>query len=357
MTGIHQFIAGYSRGDAISNEARVLREMFRSWGHPSELYCETRRILPELRRDARDIAEAAGSIRPEDVALLHLSIGSPVNDAFAALDCRKVLYYHNITPPDFFRGLQDEIVRNLETGRRQMKELAGKAGRNIAVSAFNAAELEANGYEDVRVIPLMLDRSQWVGPADRRIIQQYRDGMINILFVGRCAPNKRIEDLLFTLYYMQKYVNADTRLIHVGSHAGLERYYALLRTKARELGLANIVFTGSIPQEELRAWYKVADVFLCMSEHEGFCIPLIEAMGQEVPVLAFDAGAVADTLDGSGILFREKRYDQVAEMIGRLHCDAAFHEAVVRQQCRRLEKHLLRDIEQEWRDVFEAEEP
>ncbi len=341
---IHQIVAGYSNGDAISNEARVWRATFRAWGHASEIYCETKRILPELRSDARDLSTAPSAIGPDDIAILHLSIGSDANLVFKGLHCRKVILYHNITPPDFFRGYNEEIVRHLVTGREHLALLRDAADINLAVSKYNASEMVEAGYKDVGVIPLMVDRSHWNGPVDRRLVDRYRDGYVNIVFVGRCAPNKRIEDLLFALYYCQKYVNPQTRLIHVGSFAGLERYQGLLRTKAMELRLQNFVVAGSVRPDELRAYYQAADVFLCLSEHEGFCIPLLEAMGHKLPVIAYDAGAVAETLDGSGVLVKKKDFGIIAETVQRLATDQALRNAVIAGQNDRLTRFEQLDI-------------
>ncbi len=349
MPSLHQFTAGYAKGDAISNEARVLRELFRSWGLASDIFCEQRRILPELRKDARDLAEAAAALGADDVALLHLSIGSPVNEVFARLKCRKVILYHNITPPDYFRGVQEEIAGHLRAGFEQVRALAGVADVNLAVSRFNAQELALMGYRNVQVMPMKLERGQWEGPQDRRVLDEFGDGRMNLLFVGRGAPNKRIEDLLFALYYVQRYTDPDARLIHVGSYAGLERYHALLRAKAVELKLNRVVFAGSVPPESLRAYYATASVFLCMSEHEGFCIPLVEAMAHRVPVVAFGAAAIPETMDSAGVLLREKRFDLLAELLPRVARDAALREAITGAQSARLQRYLAQDFTAQWR--------
>lgn len=349
MRAIHQFVAGFSNGDAITNEARVLRDLFRTWGFQSDIFCEPRRILPELRGEARDAAEYVAVSKPDDVVLLHLSIGSVVNDAFAQLSCRKAIKYHNITPAEYFRGLQEEIATQLARGREQAKRLAEQAKVNLAVSRFNANELEQWGYKDVRVLPLLLDLSRLRGRPNRAMLNRYRDGLVNVLFVGRCVPNKRFEDLLAAFHYFQKYVEPASRLIHVGSFAGTERYYAFLITQSRELGLHNVEFAGSIRQDELNACYKSASLFLSMSEHEGFCIPLIESMVHDVPVLAYAAAAVPETLDGAGVLFREKRFDLVAEMMGRLVKDQALRQAVLAGQRERLARFEGRDLASELR--------
>ncbi len=350
MKALHQFVAGFSRGDAISNEAIVMRDIFRSWGAESDIFSEQRRILPELRSEARDIQQAEECIGPEDVVLLHLSIGSLVNDVFARLKCRKAILYHNITPPDYFRGVQEEIARNLARGREQARRLAQVAEVNLADSAYNAEEFMGMGCSAVEVLPLVLDLGKLRNGLDKRMLGEYQDGKTNILFVGRCAPNKRIEDILHAFHYYQRYVNPESRLILAGSYAGLESYYAYQLTVQRDLGLRDVIFTGSIPQEALNACYRASDVFLCMSEHEGFCIPVIESMVLDVPVLAYAAAAVPGTMDGAGVLFATKCYDLVAEMMGRLAVPGAFRSAVLNGQRARITRYESRDLGAELRN-------
>jgi L-malate glycosyltransferase len=344
MRAIHQIVAGYANGDAISNEARVMRALFRSWGYESHIYSEQKRILPELRGEACDLATGRGAFRPEDVVLLHLSIGSDVNDIFPTLPGRKAILYHNITPPDFFRGVQDQTAHLLARGRQQAKALAGTAEVVMADSRFNAEEIAAMGHVNPQVLPLVLDFSILRAKPDRRILRQYRDGMVNILFVGRCAPNKKIEDLLNAFYYFQRYVQPASRLIHVGSYAGMEQYHALLLTRARELQLKNVELVGSVRQDELNAYYAVARVFLCLSDHEGFCIPLLEAMTHDVPVVAYAAGAVEETLDGAGVLLREKRFDLIAEVLGRVAEDEPLRTSILKGQHERLARYEKQDL-------------
>lgn len=349
MQALHQFVAGFASHDAISNEARVLRSMFRGWGLESEIFCEHKRVVPELRKDTRNLADAAATIKPDDIVVLHLSIGSQANLLFKDLRCRKVIVYHNITPPDFFTHLQEEIAHHLRTGLEEARALAGTADVVLADSQFNANGLLEMGYRNVHVMPLKLNREQWEGSLDRKITQRYGDGRTNVLFVGRCAPNKRIEDLLFAHYYLQRYVDPGARLIHIGSCAGLERYEALLRTKSADLKLQNVIFAGSLRADALRAFFSVATVFLCMSEHEGFCIPLIEAMAHRVPVLAHAAGAVPETMDGAGVLIREKRFDVIAELIGRIATQRELREAIVSAQTQRVERYLGQDFDALWK--------
>ena len=155
--------------------------------------------------------------------------------------------------------------------------------------------------------------------------------------------------MLSAFYYFQQFVEPNSRFVHVGSHSGMERYNIMLQTIVRNLDLKNVLFPGTVSQAELSAYYHEANVFLCMSEHEGFCIPLIESMVHDVPVLAYSSSAVPETLDGSGVLFNEKRFDMVAEMMGQLVRNKSFREAVIRTQRTHLLRYEQRNLESELR--------
>lgn len=347
MAAIHQLVAGFSRGDAISNEAMVMRALFRSWGFDSDIFCERRRILPELRAEAVDLPDLRGRCTPEDVVLLHLSIGSQANDLFGELKARKALLYHNITPPEYYQLVQPATAADLARGRKQAAGLAGSAAVNLADSDFNSRELTGWGYPPSAVFPLMLDFDKLERGVDRAVMRHYGDGRTNILFVGRCAPNKKLEDVISAFAYFQKGVEPNSRLILAGSFAGTERYHRLLVTMTRDLKLDNVVFTGSIPQPQLNACYRSAHVFLCMSEHEGFCIPLVESLVHRVPVLAFSACAVPETLGGAGVLFTAKKFEAVAEMMGRMIRDSALRAALLVRQDKRVQELKSRHLGQE----------
>ena len=347
MAAIHQLVAGFANGDAISNESLVMRQIFRSWGFQSDIFCERKRVLPELRSQTRDIGECGSVFKTDDIALLHLSIGSDINDVLPRLSCRKAILYHNVTPSHYFDLINKQTAYTLDRGRRQVAALANAAEVNLADSRFNAGELEKLGYRNVRVLPLVLDLDKLKDAPDRRTLRVYDDGTKNIIFVGRCAPNKKIEDIITAFFYFHKFIEPDSRLIHVGSYAGTERYQNLLLTQARELELSDVRFTGNIPQSQLNAVYKCAHLFLSMSEHEGFCIPIIESMVHDIPVLAYDAAAVPETMDGSGVLFREKSYQAIAEMMGRLINDSQLRMSVLDKQRERLARYTSRDLASE----------
>lgn len=350
LPAIHQFVAGFRQGDAIANAALVMRRVLRGWGAASDIACEARRASPQTRGEVRDPHETAARLRPGDVALLHLSIGTPVNQLFASLRCRRVILYHNITPDRYYRLYNPALAEDLRQGRRQAAALAGVAEINLAVSAFNAAELTAMGYRDVRVLPLPLDLDA-LGPAqaDPAMRRRLADGAWNVLFVGRCAPNKRFEDLLNVMHYLQRHVAPAARLVHAGSCAGAEVYYSLLLARARTLGLRDTRFLGPVTQPQLNACYATAHALLCLSEHEGYCAPLIEAMLHGVPVLARAAAAVPETLAGAGVLLRTDDPAAIAETLGRVLTDSALRGAILARQRTRLAACRQRDLSAELR--------
>lgn len=333
---VHQITAGFTMNDAISNEALCFRSFLRAHGYSSDIYSEPERILPGLRKDCLNIHDLAATVKPDDIVILHLSIGSVGNDIFAGLACKKILLYHNITPSGFFHGFNEQTAHSLAWGRKQLKELASVRCIPVAVSRFNALEMEKNGYRDVRVLPLLIDFGKMDIKPDPAFAAELNDGKTNIIFVGRCAPNKRVEHILNAFCCYQRACRPESRLVIAGSWAGMERYQAVLSAMIHDMGLKNAVFTGNIPQNQLNAVFKAAHVFLCMSEHEGFCVPIIESMAHDVPVLAYEAGAVPETMGNAGILFRRKEFPLIAEMMHTVVENHEFRAAVLTGQRERI---------------------
>ena len=352
MRTIHQIIAGYTNGDAISNEARYFRYIFRKNGFDSEIYCPQRNI-GEKNKDAFDINECTPT--KDDIVLLHLSIGSPANVYFKKLNCKKVLLYHNVTPAHFFRFINENTLSILEQGARQVAQLADCADINLADSKFNAKEITELGYKDVNVLPIIIDFDKLKNTPNKQIISKLTSDTKNILFVGRCAPNKKIEDLITAFYVYKKTVEPNSRLILAGSANGCERYFYLLKDYIAKLDLEDsILLTGAIPQADLNAYYQVADLFLCMSEHEGFCIPLIEAMYSETPILAYAEAAVPETLDSASFTFKAKNYKQIAEMIKTLTCNTDIINQVIKAQNQRVEKLQNLNLEEQITNIINS---
>lgn len=346
---IHQIVSGFRRYDAISDAAVLMQKVFRSWGRGGDICCAPRNVAPECRGQVRDLAGLACSTSPDDLAILHLSIGSEANRAFVSLGCRKAIIYHNITPPDYFTLVAPSTAAVLRDGRAQISRLAGVADINLADSAYNASELEACGFRDVKVFPLPIDAGRFSARSfsKRDIPFDHSSGDFNILFVGRFAPNKKIEDFVKAMHFLEK-LEPRARGFHIGAFTGLEAYSSIVNVYAERLGKVRCDFLGSVSQETLNAAYANADAFLCMSEHEGFCAPLIEAMLHGVPVFAMANAAVPETMDGAGILFdAPPDFPLIAETIAGVLHDPALRTSIVARQNMRVEKLRSRDISAE----------
>ncbi len=355
MQAIHQLVAGFTVGDAISNEALALQNMFKSWGYTSEVFCEKRKVNGAIRCMVKDVSEILPNISEEDIIVLHLSIGAFVNELFTNLPCKKVVRFHNITPPPFFRGINEVVAAQSELGYKQLDLIANCAMKAIAVSSFNAAELKKRGYTNVDVIPLLVEDKILFPDPDADILQQLnKDGYYNVIFVGRGAPNKRIEDLLCFFHYLQLGYEGKFRFFHIGSYIGFERYQMYIEAMSKRLGLKNCVFTGPVTQNELAAYYKTAHLFLSMSEHEGFCVPLLESMAYQVPVMAYASSAIPDTLNGAGVLFFEKNWQVLAEMAYIIMKDEHMRSSIIQLQNKRWQDYKAIPIEQLWRKALQS---
>ena len=344
---INQWVPAAHRGDAIGDSARRVRDMLRRKGHSSDIYALT--IDDDLRGDIWSFSEPEA--RRGNITILHFAVPSPMSQAFTQLSGGRVLQYHNITPARFFAPYAPEIFRIAVLGRRELAGLVGYADLALGVSEYNRTELQALGFTPTAVMPLAVDTGRFTGALSCPVLEQIlSDGLTNILFVGRIAPNKKIEDHIRLAEHYKRYVDSYYRFIFVGRHDGTPRYHATIRALMVEYKLPTdrFLFTGPVPDEELVTYYRMASAYVSLSEHEGFCVPLVEAMAADVPVLAYAAGAVPETLGGAGLLFAPKDLERAAELLGMLVYDDEVRDAVLAGQRRRLaafgdeqtEKHL-----------------
>ncbi|UCC62307.1 MAG: glycosyltransferase [Anaerolineae bacterium] len=251
-------------------------------------------------------------------------------------NARLIMIYHNITPAHYFEGVNPLIVELLKKGRSDLSTLAPRTTLALGDSEYNRLELVEAGFEKTGVLPIMInfDRYDRVPPS-RKLARLRQDEWTNLLFVGRVAPHKRQEDVIKTFYHYKR-INPQSRLFLVGSFRGAERYYTWLRRLVDELGLADIRFTGLVDFSNLVNYYRLAHVYVSMSEHEGFGVPFLESMYFDIPVVAYAATAVPHTLDNSGVLVREKSFPVIAEVVHILASDDVFREQIIRRQRQRL---------------------
>jgi glycosyltransferase involved in cell wall biosynthesis len=159
-------------------------------------------------------------------------------------------------------------------------------------------------------------------------------------------PHKRMEDVMKVFRFYQRGVDRRSRLLFVGQYHDFERYFERLVALSVELGLKDVHFAGHVSTGELVSYYRSADVLLSMSEHEGFCVPLLEAFQMGVPVIAYDAGAVSETMAGAGLLVHEKRFDELAELAGLVVQDGSLREAILAEQYRTFDSVLETSAEE-----------
>ncbi len=329
---VHQLLATLSYGDAIGNEALAIQRHLRRAGYCSEIFAEG--VHPRVAGLARPLWEYRRVSGPDTVCIFHFSIGSSAGPLIFRAPDRLVLIYHNITPAEWFLGFHRLLTQLCHRGRRELEAFAPRAELALGDSEYNRRELESAGFAASAVLPIVLDFASYAGPHSEIVRRLHDDDRTNILFVGRLITNKRIDDLIRVFAVYQRSINRRSRLLLVGDYRGQERYVDCLRGMVKKLGLEEVIFTGQVDQDELLAYYSLADVFLCLSEHEGFCVPLVEAMQASLPVLAYDAGAVAETLRGGGLLLKDKDPQVVAELVRRVLEEGPLRKAVLSSQAR-----------------------
>ena len=307
MRHVHQVLVSASPGDAVTNEALALRPALRTLGE-SELFARyydpslADEVLPLDGFDRRAPATAAAG---DDVLVVHASIGEPaVADFLAGRPERLVLVYHNISPAAPFRPYDPAFADLLDGGRRELAALRPRVALALADSAFNAADLESLGYEDVRVSPLVVDAAALTrvepDPATAHHLATEIDGPV-LLYVGQLLPHKRPDLLVQAFHVLSTYLDPEARLVLVGP-GRLPRYTAALQHYVHELSLPGAWIAGPVTDAALAAFYRRADAFVTASSHEGFCVPVLEAMAFDRPVVARACGAIPETAGGAALL-------------------------------------------------------
>jgi glycosyltransferase involved in cell wall biosynthesis len=328
---VHQFHSGSAYGDAVTNAMLLTRRLLRDMGYRSDVFVE--HVAPELAGTLRPF----GEYRPEadDTLLVHHSMGHEQTDWVLGVDARKVLVYHNVTPASFFPE-GSPFRRYSEVGRRQLSLFRPAMAGALAVSEYNATELRALGYEGVQVVPLLLDTEQQRAAEWNAELVDRAGGTFTVLFVGRIVEHKGVEQVVEAFERFTRSAPAPAQLVLVGGYDAGSAYHTRLLERVRALGLEGRVrFTGKVPDRDLYGWYRAADAFVSMSEHEGFGVPLVEAMLFDVPVVACASSSIPDTLGGAGVLVHERDPAAVAAALTLLARDRALRRAVLEGQRKR----------------------
>lgn len=331
MAVVHQILPNLEYGDAISNYAILLRRILSSLGHDSLIFA--RFVHPKLRSHAESLSaihRRGGD--PDAIWIYHYSAASELTRTVRDLAGRLLLIYHNVTPPALTAETDARLAAQSFAALEDLKSLADLPRLAVGDSEFNRAQLVELGFRKTDVLPLTLDFASFDKPPRRGVVKKYRDGAVNFLTVSRISPHKKIEDVIKVFRHYHEYINPRSRLFVVGDPKGTERYQEQLLQFCRLVNLPNVLFTGKVRFRELLGHYRIADVYLCMSEHEGFCLPLLESMYLGVPVIAYKCAAVAETMGDAGVLVRQKRFDEVAEMAHLLVSDEDLRTRVIGKQ-------------------------
>ena len=343
LTALHQFLPTFADRDAIGNHVLEVQRLIRSLGLASEIYSED--IHPGMRPLAHPFEALAPDPGGRAGLLYHASTGCRNFDALAAWPGTFLVDYHNITDPAFFERWSPGAADNMRLARGQLAQLARRCDGAVAHSRFSARELADLGFSAPQVVPILLDLGPFDAPADRRRLGRLRRaaqlGGAHWLYVGRIAPNKGHHHLIGAFAVYRATFDPQARLSLVGG-ATSESYWGALEALCRELELrASVELTDTIPPADLRAYYRSADLFVSMSEHEGFGVPLLEAMHAGVPVLAYATTAVPETAGDAAVLVETNDPVAVAVAARRVLTDGELRSRLVKAGHARVEELAL----------------
>jgi len=333
---IHQMLPDFSYGDAIGNDVLGIQKALRDWGYDSEIYAQ--HVHSRLTGSARPFQEYQEISASNKILIFHFSIGSQLSEFVKRLPDRKILIYHNITPPHFFKGINAEVERRCAWGYEELKKLAPYFDLGLGVSDFNRQDLERAGFRKTGVLPIFLDFKNYHLAEEVPLKKSLQDGKVNILHVGRLVPQKKIEDLIKVFYLFQKRLLPESRLILVGTDSGVRNYSRAVKRMVEELELTEkVLFAGFASFRELITYYAAAHLYLCLSEHEGFCVPLVESMFFGLPVIAYLTGGIPETLGGAGVGIADKNFEAIAELMALILEDQDLRENIIARQKERFQ--------------------
>ena len=329
---IVQLLTTIAYGDAIGNDTLAIRDFIREKGYETAIYAEG--IDARLPAGTALPWDRMPTLEHDDILLYHASTGTPLNTALLSYGGKKVMIYHNVTPPRYFSGYSPTAEDNCRWGELQIGYIARYVDSCIADSEYNKQQLLAMGCQcPIEVCPILIPFEDYEKAPDEKLLQKYRgDGWTNLLFVGRIAPNKCQQDVIRAFYVYQKRYNPKSRLFLVGNGTG-EKYQQQLADYAQQLGIADkVIFPGHIKFNAILAYYQLADVFVCMSEHEGFCVPIVEAMHFRKPIVAYASTAIPETLGKGGLLLDTKDPELAAGAINRVLEDSNLKKYLLSRQ-------------------------
>ncbi len=344
MGRLIQFHPSVVERDAIGNEMAAIHCAALRAGIDAQVYAADAGTIGGIPVRALKRLE----IRASDTLLLHYSLGHAAFDELAECGCRRRMIYHGVTPPHLLAGAPGEIVEAARDGLDRVGSVARKAHRVAAHSRSSAATLSVQGGPDADVIPYLLREDLLNAAPDAAIVEQSHLGCSTLLVAGRVLPHKRIEDALLVYDYLCRISPYQWRLVVAGSTDHAPGYVEGLIRLCRKMGLPRVLFTGAVPQDAMNAWFRVARALLTMSEHEGFCVPVVEAMHHRVPVFALAAAAVPETMQGAGVVFDTVDWPTVAEAIDAVDRDSRLRGRIIDGQTEAMRRYLPETVAVAW---------
>lgn len=333
---IIQIVASLNFGDAVGNDVRAIARALNEAGYATGIF--TMAVHPKIKDEGVYLINMLPELNENDLIIYHYATADELADIIKEAPCKVVLRYHNVTPPAFFHGYDESAEKVTREGLDEIADLKDAIDYGIVVSDFNKKDLIDMGYQcPIAVAPILIPFKDYEQEPDEDVVTRYSDGKTNIVFVGRIVPNKKFEDVIACFAAYKEEYDSTARLFLVGNYQETDLYYQYLQDVIKKCGVEDVIFPGHIAFNAILAYYKIADLFLCMSEHEGFCVPLVEAMFFETPIVAYASTAIPGTLGGSGVLVETKAPEAVAEKMHQVITDQAYREEIIEKQKRRLE--------------------
>ncbi|MCR5622410.1 MAG: glycosyltransferase family 4 protein [Treponema sp.] len=336
---IVQLLASLKYGDGIGNDCLAIYRTLKEAGYDTAIYSGNidDRIL---ERGLQDVKALDKYHDDADILICHIGYRWDYMRKLDRMRGKKILVWHNITPPDLLEEYGDfETASGCRIGLEQLREIKQMPSLCLTSSSYNKRDLEKLGYTcPIHIFPHLAEFSdETEEDFDRELFSRYTsDGCTNILFVGRIVPNKRQQDIIASFYHYHTFINSHSRLFIVGGGDEESAYCRAIKAYPHSLKLDSVIFTGHVSDRQKASYYRLADVFLCMSAHEGFCVPLLEAMHYKVPIVACDSSAVTETLGGAGLIVRMRNVAVVAEAIDRIVTDRKLRDTLVANGMERL---------------------
>lgn len=342
QSAVYQIVPVFNDGDAVCDFSLLLKKQFDRLNVKNYIYSYQNNSQNNFIKPMSDFKYPASN----DIMILHMAAENEMAEYMGFFGCKRVLVFQNVTPPEFFADYNEFALNSVKNGIAQVKALADSVDYSLTVSEFNKETMVKYGFkpDTISVVPIPFDESRYACDADSEFSRRFSDGKTNILFVGRVAPNKRHEDIIDSFIAYHNGCNRNSRLILAGRFGENDRYYLMLKEKLADFD-GEVVFTGYITQEQLVSLYRAADVFLCLSEHEGFCVPIIEAMYFDVPIIAYRSTAVTATLGEKCFLIDSKQPDNVSRCIDLLVKDESERKQVIGNQRIQFENYSMSNFE------------